>query len=64
MPFLCPDVAFHAVPLRGGSGAASFAANPYGGEVMKLMHWAGVLLVAFVAIYLSNKVPVIQNIVG
>jgi len=31
---------------------------------MRLAHWAGVLLVAFVAIYLSNKVQAINSIVG
>jgi hypothetical protein len=31
---------------------------------MRLMHWVGVLAVAFFAIYLSNKVSAINNIVG
>jgi hypothetical protein len=31
---------------------------------MKLLHVAGVLVIAFFAIYLSNKVAFISNIVG
>ena len=51
------------VLLRRADTAPLFF-REFSGVSMRLIHWGGVLVVALLAIYLSNHVGVVASIVG